>query len=113
MSHHRIPVLCVIYGVILSGFIGLQGVFDSAVAEQGGGDRKPPIDGFEQIIPRGRISAIVDPPFVRAEQAKMPDKAWILGFQIDGQAYAYDLNLLNSHEIVNHKVDDKPIAAVW
>ena len=113
MSYHRIPALCVIYGMILCGYIGLSGTLDSAGADQGWFGGKPPIDGFEQIIPRGRISAIVDPTFVPVEQAQMPDKAWILGFRIDGQAYAYDLNLLNSHEIVNHKVDDKPIAAVW
>jgi hypothetical protein len=32
---------------------------------------------------------------------------------MDGLAYAYDLNLLNAHEIVNLTVGDQPIAAVW
>ena len=74
----------------------------------------PPVaEGFEQLIPRGGIPALVDPEFVTAEAADLPDTAWVLGFVSDGEAYAYDLNLLNSHEIVNHKVGERGIAAVW
>ena len=72
-----------------------------------------PVDGFQQLLPRGAIAALVDPTFVSAGAAALPDDAWVLGFAAAGEAYAYDLNLLNHHEVVNHSVARQPIAAVW
>ena len=69
--------------------------------------------GFEQILPRGRISAIDDPVYVSARSARIPDRAWVLGFVIEGQAFAYSLNLLNAHEVVNDEASGQPFAAVW
>lgn len=70
-------------------------------------------EGFEQIIPRGRIAAIDDPVYVSAADAKIPDDGWVMGVIIEGQARAYSINLLNSHEIVNDKIGDTAFAAVW
>ena len=70
-------------------------------------------DGVEQLIPRGRIAAILEPEFVPADEAEIDDEAWVLGVVIDGEARAYSLNLLNRHEVVNDRVGDQPIAAVW
>ena len=72
-----------------------------------------PIEGFQQLMPRGGIPALVDPEFVSAEEAVMPDEAWVLGFERDGEAFAYDLNLLNRHEVVNHGTEATKFAAVW
>ena len=69
--------------------------------------------GVEQIIPRGRLAAIDNPGFLPGEVANMPDDAWILAVEIDGDARVYDLNLLNHHEVVNDVVGGRPIAAVW
>lgn len=73
----------------------------------------PPIEGFKQLLPRGGIPALVDPEFVPAQEAEIPDDAWVLGFEHGGEAYAYSLNLLNHHEVVNHTVGRLPVAAVW
>ena len=70
-------------------------------------------EGFEQIIPRGRIAAIDHPEFVPASKAKMAGYAWVLGVVIDGQARAFSLNLLNHHEVVNDRIGDTAYAAVW
>ena len=70
-------------------------------------------DEFKQLIPRGYIPAIDDPKFVTAAEAEIDDEAWVLGVAIDGQAKAYSLNLLNRHEVVNDRIGDRPIAAVW
>jgi hypothetical protein len=70
-------------------------------------------EGFTQLIPRGRIASIDAPVFVSAEQAKIDDEAWVLGVEIDGQAKAYSLNLLNRYEVVNDRFGDRPVAAVW
>ncbi len=72
-----------------------------------------PVEGFEQLLPVGAIAALVDPIFVTASEAKIPDQAWVLGFAHGGEAYAYDLNLLNAHEVVNHQVAGSLFAAVW
>ncbi len=69
--------------------------------------------GFEQIIPRGRIAAISQPNFVAVGLANIADDSWVLGVVIDGQARAYSLNLLNSHEVVNDRIGNIAFAAVW
>ena len=68
---------------------------------------------FEQILDRGRIASIDEPEFVSAAAAGIADDAWVLGVVVDGEARAYSLSLLNSHEIVNDEVAGQPIAAVW
>ncbi len=70
-------------------------------------------EGVQILLPRGGIPEVFEPTFVSAEAAEIPDDAWILGIVIDGDAHAYSLNLLNSHEIVNDRVGDVPVAAVW
>lgn len=72
-----------------------------------------PVEGFQQLLPRGGIPALVDPDFVSVEDAEIPDEAWVLGFERDGEAFAYDLNLLNRHEVVNHGTESGAFAAVW
>lgn len=74
-------------------------------------DEKP--TGFQQILPRGGIEAIDAPVYVSAQQARIPDTAWVLGLEIDGQAFAYSLNLLNAHEVVNDEAGGRAFAAVW
>lgn len=77
------------------------------------GPRKDLPPEFVQLLPRGAISAIVNPKFVTAQKAKIRQESWVLGVVVDGQARAYSLNLLNSHEVVNDKVNDTSFAAVW
>ncbi len=72
-----------------------------------------PPEGVEQLLPRGRIAAVMEPAFVAAADADIPDEAWVLGVDIDGRAKAYSLNLLNRHEVVNDRFADLPVAAVW
>ena len=77
-----------------------------------GQDTDPP-EGVQQLLPRGGIPAIFDPVFVMAAEAQMPDSAWVLGLVINGEARAYDLNILNHHEVVNDVVGGLPVAPVW
>jgi hypothetical protein len=70
-------------------------------------------EGFERVLPRGRIAAIDAPVYVDAKQAKIPPDAWVLGLLIDGHSFAYSLNLLNAHEVVNDSVEGRAFAAVW
>ena len=70
-------------------------------------------DDYQQLLPRGKIPAIVNPEYVTANEAKISDSTWVLGIMISGQARAFSLNLLNNHEIVNDKIDSISYAAVW
>jgi hypothetical protein len=77
-----------------------------------GADAELP-DDFRQLIPRGRIASVDNPTFVPASEAEISDDAWVLGVEIDGEAKAYSLNLLNHHEIINDRFGETPVAAVW
>lgn len=79
-----------------------------SLAQQGG---RP--QDFEQILPRGRIASIDQPIFVEAAAAKVLPESWVLGVMIEGQARAFSLAVLNSHEIVNDSIGDTNYAAVW
>jgi hypothetical protein len=68
---------------------------------------------YEQLLPRGGISAIVKPVYVSASEARIKDSSYVLGVVVEGQARAFSLNLLNAHEVVNDKVGDVEFAAVW
>jgi hypothetical protein len=70
-------------------------------------------EGYEQILPRGGIPAIDNPKYVSADEANILDDSFVLGVVIEGQAVAYSLNLLNSHEIVNDTIGKTNFAAVW
>jgi hypothetical protein len=70
-------------------------------------------EGFEQILDRGRIASVDAPAYVTADEAEIPDDAWVLGAVIEGQAFAYSVNLLNAHEVVNDRIGDTAFAAVW
>ncbi len=73
----------------------------------------PPPPGVEQLLPRGRIEAVFEPRFVPASEAEISADAWVLGVVVDGQAKAYSLNLLNTHEVVNDRIGERSFAAVW
>ena len=70
-------------------------------------------EGYVQILDRGGIPAIDDPVYVPAAEANIRDEAWVLGVVIDGEARAYSLELLNSHEVVNDTIGNTDFAAVW
>lgn len=70
-------------------------------------------EGFQKLLPRGGIPAIDKPTYVSADKARISDKAFVFGVVIEGQAVAYSLNLLNSHEIVNDTIGKTNFAAVW
>ena len=70
-------------------------------------------EGVEQILPRGKIAAVLEPEFVAADAAEISDDAWVLGVVVEGVAKAYSLNLLNRHEVVNDRSGGAAFAAVW
>ena len=104
----RKPTL-VLAGVTLAAALSILGGWVLSADEEQ--EVLPP--GVEQLLPRGRIAAVFDPQFVRASQATIPDDAWVLGVEVEGEAKAYSLNLLNRHEVVNDRSGETEFAAVW
>lgn len=67
------------------------------------------------LLPRDAIPAIDNPQFLdvkSADQEYAPDEE-ILGVFIDGEARAYSVPLLSSHEIVNDTIVGHMIAVTW
>jgi len=82
------------------------------VSGRAGAGEDPPA-GFKRHLPRGQIPALDDPQFVTAAEADTLPDDWVLGVLIDGEARAYELNLLTRHEVINDRFGDEPVAVVW
>jgi hypothetical protein len=67
------------------------------------------------LLPRDGIPSIDNPTFISAEEADQqydPDEL-VIGVQFDGDARAYSIPKLSSHEIVNDTVGGRKIAVTW
>ncbi len=67
------------------------------------------------LLPFDGIPAIDDPVFLDARQADeeyAPDEL-VIGVEFNGDARAYSIPLLSSHEIVNDTVGGEQIAVTW
>lgn len=67
------------------------------------------------LLPRDAIRSIDDPQFLDADEADeeyAPDEE-VLGVVFEGEARAYSVPLLSSHEIVNDTVGGHAIAVTW
>ncbi len=67
------------------------------------------------LLPRDAIPAIDDPQFLTADEANgaYDDDELVLGVEFNGDARAYSIPLLSSHEIVNDTVGGVKIAVTW
>jgi len=68
---------------------------------------------IRDVLAPGVIQAISDPQTVAAGQVSMSVDEPVIGVSINGQARAYSVYLLNSHEVVNDTVGGKPVAVTW
>lgn len=67
------------------------------------------------VLAPDAIRAIDDPTFVRGEAAarQMAADESVLGVRLGGEARAYPLGYLTSHEIVNDRFGNVPVAVTW
>ena len=70
-------------------------------------------DAIRTLLPFDAIPAIIDPQFVRANEAKLDPDAPVIGVTFNDESHAYSLYLLNGHEIVNDVVGGLKIATTW
>ena len=67
-----------------------------------------------KVLEKDAIPSIDEPRFVPADEADfMKDEEPVLGVTDGRVAKAYSLWLLDSHEIVNDTLGERPIAATW
>jgi hypothetical protein len=70
-----------------------------------------PLSGFTHA---SRILVSLDSPSYRpASQAQLSDAAQVLGYAQDEGAYAWPLELLIPHHIVNDQIAGQPVMAAW
>ena len=67
------------------------------------------------VLPRDAIPAIDNPKFISAEDAdeSYTDDELVLGVEFNGDARAYSIPTLSTHEIVNDTVGGVKIAVTW
>ena len=103
---------------ILAG-CGLQGGSVVGVPESStSGDPSAPGERdlrMVTLLPRDGIPAIDNPRFLTVEEANQvyTDDELVIGVDFDGDARAYSIPLLSSHEIVNDTVGDVKLAVTW
>lgn len=67
------------------------------------------------LLPKDAISSIDRPRFYSVQEADAEyelDEV-VMGVEFNGEARAYPVGLLSSHEIVNDVVGGRPIAVTW
>jgi hypothetical protein len=111
-------MLIILLSLILSGcatLVGLppdEGNNDPTVADEIASD---PEFRIITLLPKDAIPSIDNPRFYgvdEADQEYHPNET-VLGVVFDGEARAYSVNMLSSHEIVNDMVAGVPIAVTW
>ena len=74
---------------------------------------EPLPEGYRPVLERDVIAPIYEARFLSAESVDYPDDALVLGVEIEGEAHAYPINVLNFREIVIDEVAGIPIIASW
>ena len=106
-----IAMVCFGLGTTMVFQILINQILNNSVPAMANAESLP--DNFRQILPRGAIRAIVRPKFVPANQAHIAANAWVIGVELNGQAKAYSINMLNRHEVVNDRSGKTAFATVW
>lgn len=67
------------------------------------------------LLPKDAIPSIDNPQFYGVEEAdeEYDPNEIVMGVIFNGEARAYSVNMLSSHEIVNDMVSGVPIAVTW
>ena len=87
----------------------------SSEPQSGGEDGQEPEFDIITLLPKDAIPSIDSPRFYSVTEADAeyePDEV-VMGVEFDGDARAYPVGLLSSHEIVNDTVGGRPIAVTW
>lgn len=88
----------------------LAGLPQAAAALDLSGARVPLEEILDGGPPKDGIPALTDPKVVPAEQADgLEPSDRVLGLEMNGQARAYPIKILNWHEVVNDRLGSQPV----
>jgi hypothetical protein len=78
-------------------------------------ERQEPEFDIITLLPKDAIQSIDSPRFysVLEADAEYESDEVVMGVEFNGDARAYPVGLLSSHEIVNDMVGGRPIAVTW
>jgi hypothetical protein len=65
------------------------------------------------LLSRDSIRPIYEPEFVPAAEAGYNDSELVMGVEINGEAKAYLITVLNRREMVNDELGGVPILVTW
>ena len=68
---------------------------------------------FGRRLGKDDIRPIYEPVLVSVEESEMLDGDHVLGVEVNGEAHAYPIRVLNGREMVNDMVGGVPILATW
>ena len=68
---------------------------------------------IQQLLPRDGIRPIYEPQFVSADNAPYADDELVMGVEINGDARAYAVGILQHREMIDDVVGGVPILATW
>jgi hypothetical protein len=68
---------------------------------------------LRKLLDLDDIAPIYEPRFVPVSEADLPEGDYVLGVVINGDARAYDINILTLHEMVNDTVGGVPVLVTW
>lgn len=66
-----------------------------------------------RLLGRDMIPPVYAPRTVAAAQARLRPDELVLGVEINGEAMAYPITVLNAREMVNDTIGGVPILATW
>ena len=118
MSESRhVAVVAVLGLVLLAGFVWRPAGNEQSPPDEPLSIASPPLidpHSLATLLPRDSIPAIDDPQFEAAARAEnMGAGERVIGLEINGDARAYPINILSSHEIVNDVVGGQAVAVTW
>lgn len=70
------------------------------------------IDRARQMLPRDAIKSI-DKPVFKKDGSFLKDSDEVLAVEINGEARAYPLLILNAHEVCNDRFGNSGISVTW
>jgi len=102
------------FSIILAAVILVACAPNSEPQNAGDEGQEPEYD-IVTLLPKDAIRSIDSPQFYNVTEADAeyePDEV-VMGVEFNGDARAYPVGLLSSHEIVNDTVGGRPIAVTW
>jgi hypothetical protein len=117
-SAAAIFIIVLIIGAVVSSVIFLRTTELVEARDQPSLVPPPPevdLRAIADLLPPDSIQSIDEPQFETISESEPfmdPDER-VIGLVINGEARAYPINILSSHEIVNDIVGGEPVAVTW